>query len=1200
MNINIDVIESLVEYSKNLLSGLKNWPDNKFHLATLKNDVDDIYNENVEEVRFLKDTVERLNLIEKENKEKPFTFNDTLVKRVADDLRLILEKLPPLYEKYKVYKYKDFFTGGEYYKIKTAFYDEINYDRYLRYLIATFHSEQEMKAMLSNIQKGNKTNRIDWNRDVTTFKNSYKCIYSRVKNENKGDGVHAIIYHENDSIIKVYPDESEVDKVYKYISTNYKTGMIPEWKEFFYNELINRNLIRECEGFDYTGKAPKIFVASKELTTEEIMQIKKEGFDRGELVLPVENTVEFEEDATFFDLVTKYVIPYIKEEEVHYKIGDDINKVISSRVDLGNGKTSKLYPRQQVIAQGLYNAIDSGKKRLILNGSMGIGKTFIGGKLALALAKKKDKDFNFRMAIYCQGQLTKKWERELKQMARPLGVEPIIREVENFKEVKNLPKKPQGFEVLLLPKDRVKRSYQVEMGARDKYNRKSLQWVANFVKEIDTSKDIIFEEAKGIPLRTIKWTAMYIVRKFGKPAFIFKRQLDSEGNVISYKVAVSSKMIRATNKITNRSYHYEIPVEEWKEFVENVSKNKDRLIHEAEGQSYRLTGFKNGLTCPSCGGFIYPSETYLFDEEKSQENLTSKPKRKSKSYGKCNHFVKADGTPLTKEEIKLIKRDEIKVSEVDDTVTVPYVDLDGNEFEDKEIRQIKANRFDGSYKINIRKCNEELWTAYEKKGYRVYNSIELMKKHFGTGYIDFLIADESHIYNRESNQGQTYHTLVEISDAVLNLTGTLTGGKASDIFYTLYRLYPQKMKELGYKYNDINLFIDHYGRKERETKENLDSKYNGSGKGRRRVGAWKERAGISPLLYTNFLSGIMVSRSIEDMKLPMPKLTYYKHEVNMDEEIESGYDNLKDQLLNFMNENKHLPIGGSYIHSLLAYPDKPEQPPIYWSDTDMLIANPRDLNIKDKILPKEKKLIETIKSELAQDRKVLVYSIYSGTKGVSERLVEVLSRKNIKVVELKSSVPVNKREEWIAKKDKEGYDVILTNPVNVSTGLNIIQYPTIYFYECGYDIKILRQAERRAWRVNQPKPCKIYYSYYKESIQEDAMKIIASKKKASLAVEGVFSEDILSSMSDIDDNGAKMLFDVLKGKIELKENELDAFDFADEELVDPEEVIEEKETSDIVEKPIQMDLYTLTKEDLDKRKKKKNNVAEGQVCFFAM
>jgi hypothetical protein len=1199
----IDNLERLIGLANDILG--KDDSENTYQsyvAEILKNCANGLEKENYE----LTDEIQAINQEVQKQFRYSYFIKASLLKPYAHRL---IELLQDRAEELKRFVYQNIIVDNQYYKAKCVLYDEKDTIKTIRYIIATFYSEQEMKAMLSNLQKGLKRIQIGtYYSDVAqAIKNGYRCLYSRTKDENIGDGVHAIIYNEDERVIKVHDGENPVDKVYKYLSTSFKTGLIPEWKDYFYNTLSDKGLIVECEGFDYTGKAPRVFVLSGEINNEMILNLKQEGLKGGKIILPVKENVVFDPNATFYELVTEYVIPHIKEEEVHYKVGDPINSIISSPIDLGNAKTGHLYPRQQVIAQGLYNAIKAGKRNTILNGDMGIGKTFIGSKLGLAVIHDIHGSYNGRMAIFCQGQLIKKWQREITQTARPLGIEPIFIEISSFKDVQNLPKKPNGLEVLLLPKDRVKRSYQLEMSANERYSSLCLARVHKFIERIDREKDVIIENAKDLPINLMKYAALRIDKMEKNPVVLYKEQLDDNGNIKSYKIVTSSNILKSAFGESHAAYDFEIPRQQFMDFLNEVRNQKERLIAERSNKKYRYYQIQNGLTCPVCGGFIYPKESYLFDEEKFLENLQEKLQNKSKTYSKCNHFIKADGTPLMKFELERIRDGHIGVAFVDETETIAYVDAEGNPLVGKDLFDAKADKYQGYYKINVRKCNASLWTAVDQKGYRVVNSAELMKKYFGKGYIDILIADEAHIYNRESDQGMTYHTLVEISKVVLNLTGTLTGGKASDIFYTLYRLYPQKMKAMGYSYDDVNLFIDHYGRRERITKETVS--YNKSGRGKRSSSGWQERAGISPLLYTNFLSGIMVSRSIEDMQLPMPPLKYIKHDVEMSDELKKAYDDLKKQLVDFMNGNKELPLGGSYLHSLLCYPDFPQQPPIYWAKTDLLVATPKFIDLKDKLLPKEQRLIDTIKRELSEDRKVLVYSIYSGEKGVSDRLMKVLHLHGIKAIELKSSVPVEKREDWIEEKHQEGYEVIVTNPTCVQTGLNIIQFPSIYFYECGYDVKILRQAERRAWRVNQPKECRIYYSYYKESLQEDAIKLVGGKKKASLALEGVFSEDLLSSMSDINDNGAKLLYDVLKGKISLKENDIEAFGFEDEATVfgdissvAAKNTIKDAEGTEI-ENFTQISFFALTKNDIANLKGKtgkRRNIVEGQLTFLAV
>ena len=116
-----------------------------------------------------------------------------------------------------------------------------------------------------------------------------------------------------------------------------------------------------------------------------------------------------------------------------------------------------------------------------------------------------------------------------------------------------------------------------------------------------------------------------------------------------------------------------------------------------------------------------------------------------------------------------------------------------------------------------------------------------------------------------------------------------------------------------------------------------------------------------------------------------------------------------------------------------------------------------------------------------------------------------------------SSVKSSTREEWIDKKLKEGYDVILCNPSLVETGLDLLAFTTIVFYQMGYNLFTMRQASRRSWRLSQEKDVQVYFLYYKETIQETILSLMASKLQASMAIEGKFTEEGLNAMSNNDD-----------------------------------------------------------------------------------
>jgi hypothetical protein len=69
----------------------------------------------------------------------------------------------------------------------------------------------------------------------------------------------------------------------------------------------------------------------------------------------------------------------------------------------------------------------------------------------------------------------------------------------------------------------------------------------------------------------------------------------------------------------------------------------------------------------------------------------------------------------------------------------------------------------------------------------------------GKGKLDLLLVDEVHQYKGfDSDQGYAMHHLAQAAEKVVALTGTIYGGKASSLFYLLFRLAP----EMGRAYVD--------------------------------------------------------------------------------------------------------------------------------------------------------------------------------------------------------------------------------------------------------------------------------------------------------------------------------------------------------------------------------------------------------------
>jgi hypothetical protein len=146
-----------------------------------------------------------------------------------------------------------------------------------------------------------------------------------------------------------------------------------------------------------------------------------------------------------------------------------------------------------------------------------------------------------------------------------------------------------------------------------------------------------------------------------------------------------------------------------------------------------------------------------------------------------------------------------------------------------------------------------------------------------------------------------------------------------------------------------------------------------------------------------------------------------------------------------------------------------------------------------------------------------VYCLYTNTRDITARLKDILTRNGIRAEILRSHVKPELREEWLREKVDQDTQVIIGNPIFVQTGLDLLDFPTIIFYQTGYSIFTLRQASRRSWRIGQDKPVRIHYLHYQGTMQERALELVGKKLSASLAIEGKLTDDGLASLSAGDD-----------------------------------------------------------------------------------
>jgi hypothetical protein len=114
-------------------------------------------------------------------------------------------------------------------------------------------------------------------------------------------------------------------------------------------------------------------------------------------------------------------------------------------------------------------------------------------------------------------------------------------------------------------------------------------------------------------------------------------------------------------------------------------------------------------------------------------------------------------------------------------------------------------------------------------------------------------------------------------------------------------------------------------------------------------------------------------------------------------------------------------------------------------------------------------------------------------------------------------VDTSKREAWYARQIKEGVQVVVSHPKLVETGLDLLDFPTIIFYESGYSLHTLRQASRRSWRIGQRRPVRVKFLCSEGSMQTSCSRLMGKNLLVALTMEGKFAGEGLQSIDEDDD-----------------------------------------------------------------------------------
>lgn len=480
------------------------------------------------------------------------------------------------------------------------------------------------------------------------------------------------------------------------------------------------------------------------------------------------------------------------------------------------------------------------------------------------------------------------------------------------------------------------------------------------------------------------------------------------------------------------------------------------------------------------------------------------------------------------------------------------------------------------YMASVGMADESYTECQRAKGPRKYAPSLYIKKYL-KGYFDVCVLDEVHKYeNGGTAQSNAASALHSASRFTLGLTGTLSNGNAASFFYLLYMLDPDRMQKRGYAYTDVMKFVSAYGSVETVYaggKIDDDGVYNASSRGRV-IQAPKVCPGISPLLFTDFLLDRCVMLSLEDLSKYLPPLIEQVVPVSLPPEVAGAYRQATGTLVQLARTKEGGRTALSNMLQIgLSYPDKPygRSPIKSGNFKDLILCRPENFDCyKNERLPKEDQLVSIVTRELSENRNCFIYCSYTGQEesNVMGRLKEVLVQAGIpgnEIYILRAESPAAlQRETFFHERAAEGVRVFICNCKLVETGLDFCfthkgkayNYPTLIFYQISYELSVMWQASRRAWRLSQTEECRNYYLAYEGTAQMAALELMAEKQVAASAIQGKFSVDGLAAMakgtdprialaqklSDSDfvsGSGLSKMFDALNNRNGNKSGELD-------------------------------------------------------------
>lgn len=379
----------------------------------------------------------------------------------------------------------------------------------------------------------------------------------------------------------------------------------------------------------------------------------------------------------------------------------------------------------------------------------------------------------------------------------------------------------------------------------------------------------------------------------------------------------------------------------------------------------------------------------------------------------------------------------------------------------------------------------------------------MIPNHFHLGIYDEIQQMKA----TNSGRGLSFHKLLKTTRKNLFLTGTLTNGEATSIQATLWRSDPQSLLDDGFNHSTTDIaWAQKYGVLEKVTTRKDNGVVGVTTNRRTERVILKTKPGISPRLTTRHLLHKSVFMELGELGLPLVKKEEIPVIIPLKEEHATAYSNFHEELYEACKQAMEENGTGAWAKFNPATLNYADQPHIEQNHSFSLEKGYFDVYSKvfdeDFLTAKEDKLVEIVKENLKEGRGCIIYNHYTGMYKQNERLQKILSNEGINSELLSTNVSSTKRFEWLEKQKEIGTKVLIMNMSLVQVGLDLLEWPTIVYYQLNDDINVLRQAGGRNWRIGQSRNCRIYYLVNQDTQQMAQFERLMTRRIEALLVEG--------------------------------------------------------------------------------------------------